>query len=298
MAGQRCKETSFDSFFGNFLYEQKVPRDHFLRQVNEVVDWDRFTPKLLSYYPGKGEVGQAPYNPVLVLKMLLLSYLYSISERQVEVLANDSLSVAYFLGLGADERAPDHATLTLFKNRLLEAGGQKAYQELFEVVIRQAQEKGIKFGKLQIVDSVHVVADVNADKDRTRQRKGIEVEVVAADRGYDDGENHYFLEQKGIKGAIRLRSFRTQKKDHHKEGWLRLQRESYYQEGLKRRPRIEGKFGEMKQWHGFGRCRYVGMARHAIQLFLTSIAVNLKRLVKLLSGISFKAEVRPIPIAS
>jgi len=47
----------------------------------------------------------------------------------IEVLANDSLSMACFLSLGADERAPDHSTLTLFKNRLLQNGGKKAYEE-------------------------------------------------------------------------------------------------------------------------------------------------------------------------
>jgi transposase len=156
MAKRRCKETTLDSFFGNFLYEQKVSQNHFLKKLNEVVDWYRFTRKLLQYYKGKGEIGQAPYNPIIILKMLLLSYLYNISERQVEILANDSLSAAYFLGLGADEKVPDHSTLTLFKNRLLENGGEKAYEELFDEIIRIAQEKGVRFGKLHIVDTVHV----------------------------------------------------------------------------------------------------------------------------------------------
>ena len=61
--------------------------------------------------------------------MLLLSYLYHISARQVEMLANDSLSVACFLGLGADDKAPDHSSLTLFKNRLLEQRGKDACEE-------------------------------------------------------------------------------------------------------------------------------------------------------------------------
>lgn len=172
MAKERCKGTTLDSFFGNFLYEQKVPQDHFLKKLDEVADWDRFAGKLLRYYRGKGKKGQAPYNPAIVLKMLLLAYLYNISERQVEVLANDSLSVACFLGLGADEKAPDHSTLTLFKNRLLERGGQRAYEELFDEIIRIAQEKGVKFGKLQVVDTVHAVADVNPGKDKRRQREG------------------------------------------------------------------------------------------------------------------------------
>ena len=49
MAKVRYKETGMDSFFGNFLYEQKVSKDHFLRKLNEVMNWDRFTGKLLGY---------------------------------------------------------------------------------------------------------------------------------------------------------------------------------------------------------------------------------------------------------
>jgi len=172
MAKVRCKETSVDSFFGNFLYNQKVSKNHFLRKLNEVVDWDRFTGKLLGYYQGKGETGQAPYNPTIMLKMLLLSYLWNVSERMIEVLANDSLSIGLFLGLGADERSPDHSTLTLFKNRLIDNGGLRAYEELFDEIIRIAQQKGVKFGQFQVVDSVHLVADVSLGKDKQRQREG------------------------------------------------------------------------------------------------------------------------------
>lgn len=104
--------------------------------------------------------------------MLLLSYPYNISERQVEVLAKDSLSVGYFLGLGADEQAPDHSTLTLFKNRLLEQGGKGGYEKLFNEIISIAQERGVKLGPIQIVDSVHVVADVKSEKGQSQAGKG------------------------------------------------------------------------------------------------------------------------------
>ena len=136
------------------------------------MDWGRFTRKLLDYYRGKGEIGQAPYNPTIMLKMLLLSYLWNVSERMIEVMANDSLSIGLFLGLGADEKSPDHSTLTLFKNRLIQNAGLKAYEELFDEIISVAQEKGVKFGKLQIVDSVYLVADVNLGNDRQRQSEG------------------------------------------------------------------------------------------------------------------------------
>lgn len=297
--------------------------------------------------------------------MLLLSYLYDVSERQVEILANDSLSIGFFLGLGADEKAPDHSTLTLLKNRLINNAGTKAYEELFNEIIIMAIEKGVKFGKLQVVDSVHTIADVNLIKDERRKRegkatrdggagwgangnklvvgrdgkkhreteyfygykdqvslnaeaelvtsvipgrandydghqlkklvekdlnKGIQIGTVAGDKGYDDGENHYYLEQNGMNSAIRLNRRRTQKKDENKEGWVNLQQSLEYQEGLKERYKVERKFGEAKKWHGFGRCRYLGSVRHAIQSYLTFMALNLKRLVRLLAGVGFRSE--------
>ena len=45
-------------------------------------------------------------------------------------------------------------------------------EDLFDEIIRIAQEKGVRFGKLQIVDTVHVMADVDLEKDKTRQKKG------------------------------------------------------------------------------------------------------------------------------
>ena len=125
------------------------------------------------------------------------------------------------------------------------------------------------------------------EKDR---RKGIVPGTLAADKGYDDGENHYYLQEQGINSAIRLKKNRTGKKDDKKEGWVKLKENPAYQEGLKERYKIERKFGEAKKWHGFGRCRYTGFIRHAIQSYLTFMALNLKRLVKLLTGVGFKGE--------
>ena len=62
-----------------------------------------------------------------------------------------------------------------------------------------------------------------------------------------------------------------------------------YKQGLKERYKIERKFGEAKQGHGFGRCRYLGSLRFGGQSFLTAMMLNLKRMVKLLFGVNLKA---------
>jgi len=88
MGKERFKRDSSDSFYGRFLYEQVVPKDHFLVKLNELIPWQRFTYKLVKYYKGKAKEGRPPYDPALILKMLLVSYLYDISERQTEEMAN------------------------------------------------------------------------------------------------------------------------------------------------------------------------------------------------------------------
>lgn len=81
-----------------------------MRKMNESIARSRFTKRLLHFYWVRGQVGQASHNPAMILKMPLLSYLWNVSERTVEELVNDSLSIGLFLGLGADEKAPDHST--------------------------------------------------------------------------------------------------------------------------------------------------------------------------------------------
>jgi IS5 family transposase len=366
MARKRYKQQGTGSFFGEYLYERTVPTGHFLRQLGGLVDWEAFTEKLVKLYRGRAEVGRPPYNPSVILKMLLLAYLYDLSERRTEAFVNDSLSGKYFLGLAIDEPAPDHSTLTAFKRRIVHRGGESLLEELLTEVVQAARRQGVTFGSIQVVDSTHTIADVNTAKDDRRQKKegkpprddgarwggkrkrrqgkkgqssteteyfygykmhnslnaeaemvtsivvtganghdgkqfpelvrkdgelGLPVEVYSADRGYDDGENHFLLETLGLKSAIHLNRYRTEKKDGNKEIWVAMKESEAYQAGQAERYKIERKYGEAKEYHGLRRCRYLGWIRYAIQAYLTAIALNLKRMVRALTGVSLKGDV-------
>ncbi len=364
MGARRFKHLGAGTFFGDFVYQRAVAPDHFLRKLADLVDWEWFTDRLIRLYQGGGEVGRPPYDPVVILKMLLLSYLYNLSERQAEVYCNDSLSAKCFLGLAADELAPDHSTLTAFKRRIIANGGEERLRELLTEVVATAVRQGVEFGSIQVVDSTHTVANVNVEKDERRQVKegkgprdrearwgvkhtrrfrnehgqmveqreyfhgykthasmnakaemitsvtvtagnapdgkqllklveqdlaqGLPVETYSGDRGYDDSENHYGLASRGLHSALKLNRYRTEKKDRNKEVWLALKQTPQYEAGQKVRYKIERKFGEGKAYHGLRRCRYVGYIRMTIQAYLTAITLNLKRLVKLVTGVNFK----------
>lgn len=372
MAQERFRETGEGSFFGALVYERAVPPHHFLRQLRELLDWEELTQDWVALYKGGAEYGPPPYAPALVLKMLVLAYLYNLSERQVEAFVNDSLSAKYFLGLAADEAAPDSTTLSVFKRRALAGRGPQAFTLLLQRVVTLARERGISFGRIQVVDSVHTLADVDVAKENQRRghgggprdpdarwgtkgsrrppgpersgpprpehffgykahislnaanglitsvvptsgevydghylrplvredlAQGLPAAVYAGDRGYDDGENHELLKAQGLKSALRLKSTRTEKKNGNKAPWLELLGDPDYQTGLRERYKVEQKFGEAKQWHGFARCRYRGLARYAVQAFLTAVTLNLKRLVKLVTGIGFREPARRVPLA-
>ena len=93
-----------------------------------------------------------------------------------------------------------------------------------------------------------------------------------------------------MKSAIRLNRRCTEKKERNKAGWLKMEDSPEYQDGLKRRYKVERKFGEAKKWHGYGQCCYIGFRRHSIQRYLAFMALNLKRLGKLLTGVNFTGE--------
>lgn len=138
-------------------------------------------------------------------------------------------------------------------------------------------------------DGHHLVGLVERDL-----AQGLPVDTYAADKAYDSGDNHFYLEQRGLHSAIRLKRTRTEKKDANKQVWLALGQTERYQQGLKERYKIERKFGEAKQGHGLGRCRYLGKIGFAVQAFLTAMALNLKWLVKVLSGTGFKTRTAAI----
>lgn len=359
----RFRETGSGSFWGNLVYDQVVPSTHFLRQLADLIDWEKLTDGLADYYKGGGEFGAVPYRPSVLLKMLLISYLYKLSERETELFVGDSLAARYFVGIAANEPAPDHSSLSVFRERILSKGGIEAYEKLFRQVIRLAKEKGVKFGRIQVVDATHSIADVDTKKDKDRKDKGgkprdedaswgskgkrkiktvdgktvetnksfygykahvslnaesgmitsvvattgkltdgkqfptlvqkdeevgVEAEIYTGDKGYDDVDNHRVLEEKGKKSALILNKYRTEKKDGNKERWIELKASESYQAGKRERYRVEQKFGEGKRSHGWGRCRYLGFLNFGVQSYLTAMVLNLKRMVCLLTGRTFR----------
>ena len=81
---------------------------------------------------------------------------------------NDNLSEKYFVGLAVDQKAPDHSSLTVFRERLQQIGKLTVFEAMLSEIVQAAVESGIQFGSIPIVDSVHSIANVNTAKDQVR----------------------------------------------------------------------------------------------------------------------------------
>jgi transposase len=91
-----------------------------MERINDLVDWSRIEELLVNIrWGGKGITGGGAYQPLLLLKGLLLRQWFCIaSDRELETQINDRISFKKFLGLALDQPSPDHSTFSRFRVNL------------------------------------------------------------------------------------------------------------------------------------------------------------------------------------
>lgn len=128
-----------------------------LEELGGIIDFEVFRPTLvmaLAYGDGaKG--GRPPYDPVMMLKVLILAAQNNVSDARMEYLIRDRLSWMRFLGFDLGAATPDANTIRLFREKLTEAG---ALDTLFADFDRQLRTRGYLAMGGQIVDATLVAA--------------------------------------------------------------------------------------------------------------------------------------------
>jgi len=104
------------------------------------------------------ETGRPSIDPELLLRILLIGYLYGISsERKLAEELRMHLAWRWFTGLGFDQEIPRHSTFS--KNRHGRFQESKLFEQLFEQIVRQCVEVGLVEGKHLSVDGSLVEAN-------------------------------------------------------------------------------------------------------------------------------------------
>jgi IS5 family transposase len=109
--------------------------------------------------------------------------------------------------------------------------------------------------------------------------------TMLGDKAYDSPRNQDMLKSKNITSGI-LRKRTGNLPVLHRGCFARQDPQSREEITALSRQRqvIEHKIAEIKRWHNLRAARFLGIVKAKIQMFLTCIAVNLKRIVKILLG--------------
>lgn len=137
--------------------EELVPKNHFLRKVDAVLDLSFVREAVAECYSASR--GRPSVDPELALKMMLLGYLYDIGDRELCDEIGMHVGMRWFLGLNLHDPVPDHSTLSKLRNeRWAESG---LFQQLFDKVVLQCSEAGLVSGRHLSGDGTQMRADAS-----------------------------------------------------------------------------------------------------------------------------------------
>ena len=142
-------------FYTDFNLEGRVRKNHPLRKIAGVVDFDFIYKEVEDRY---GINGNVSVPPPVILKLMLLLVLYNVrSERELMETLPERLDWLWFLGYELDDEIPDHSVLSKARSRW----GIAAFKSFFERIVWQCVQAGLVDGSKLFVDASLIDADAS-----------------------------------------------------------------------------------------------------------------------------------------
>src|SRR6266498_3152671 len=132
----------------------------FYRRLNELLGrhgFDPFVEKLVEERKIFAEtLGRPSIPPGTYMRMMFVGFFEGLSsERAIAWKCADSLSLREFLGYGLTQATPDHSTLSGLRRKFPE----EIHREIFDWVLKVAQEEGLLKGRKVAIDATTLEAN-------------------------------------------------------------------------------------------------------------------------------------------
>jgi len=151
-------------------------REKFLKEMEQVVPWDRLEKLIEPHYPHVGK-GRPPKGLKVMLRIYCLQQWYGLSDPGVEEALYDMESMRRFVGLELGEDAiPDETTVLNFRHLLEEHNLTSA---VFESVKAYLGEQGLLLSGGSIVDATII----HAPSSTKNQKKERDPEMSSTKKG-------------------------------------------------------------------------------------------------------------------
>jgi transposase len=163
MMGQHARS---EALFYYFKLEEYIPENHLLRLIDKHISFGFVRERLKESY---SETGRPSIDPELLLRILVIGYLYGItSERKLVEELGMHLAWRWFTGLGFDQSIPHHSTFS--KNRHGRFQESKLFQQLFEEIVARCMDAGLIKGDHLSVDGSFIEANASTGSRIAREQ--------------------------------------------------------------------------------------------------------------------------------
>jgi transposase len=138
-----------------------VPEDHLLRDIDRAIDFSFIYELVQDKY--SQDQGRPSLDPVMLIKIPLLQYLYGIPSMR-QTIREIEVNVAYrwFLGLDLTSSVPHFNTFG--KNYTRRFKGTNLFEQIFEKILEECFLHGMIDPSVIFVDATHIKANANKKK--------------------------------------------------------------------------------------------------------------------------------------
>jgi len=124
--------------WGQFEAERRLPNDHFLMRINELIDFSPIEKALSELY--SHDNGRPSYPPLVLFKILLLERFYNLSDVQVVEQLRYNFLFMRFVGISLSDDPPDDTTIVKFRNRI---EGRRILSNALAYINSQLERRGL-----------------------------------------------------------------------------------------------------------------------------------------------------------
>ena len=255
--------------FNQMMFDSLVPKDHLLVKIDSIIDFSFAYDIVKDEYSDKG---RGSCNPVIMTKLCLFEFLYTLSDRKVRERAQTDIAFRWFLGLNLDDLLPDDTTISLFLRRF-----NKGKQFFWNKRVYNSDDvKSITCPNGNTTNDYTVTFDKTKDMElRTFKFSNEDCAKCPLREACVD---------KTKSGKIRSKHKTLRLTRRHDAMYLDLKRTetNEFKIAMNKRYIVERRFATLVRNHGLHRCRYRKLPRAIIHITPANTACNIIRMIKLL----------------
>ncbi|KPJ67134.1 MAG: hypothetical protein AMJ43_05635 [Coxiella sp. DG_40] len=166
--------------------EERLGGNNQLLKLRDLIDWGALRPYLKGLCKNEedSQGGQKAYDPIKMLKALLLGQWHNLSDPKLEESLQVRLDFMLFTDFELSEDFPDETTICRFRNKLIRRG---LYKKLFKKINSQLEDLGF-----QIESARGAIVDATIIESAARPRRMIN---IFKDREEEDAEQSYEISE-------------------------------------------------------------------------------------------------------